>query len=105
MYNMIIKFFYEFKVPLKFIFVAHFSCIKSKKDIYLPDLERKLYLASFEMKGEFPDVITADSLSEWYPEISLPSPSSSLSSDTSFINSNTCNQIKYSFALFVHNNI
>ena len=32
---------------------------------FLPDLDKKLYLASLEMKGEFPEVMTADSLSEW----------------------------------------
>jgi len=29
------------------------------------DLDKKLYLASLEMNGEFPEVITADSESEW----------------------------------------
>ena len=31
----------------------------------LPDLDRKLYLASLEMKGELPEVMTHDSESEW----------------------------------------
>ena len=31
----------------------------------LPDLDRKLYRASLEMKGELPEVITHDSESEW----------------------------------------
>ena len=40
----------------------------------LPSLtlrERKLYLAAFEMKGELPDIITAESESLWYGERSL----------------------------------
>ena len=35
---------------------------------YSPDRDRKLYLAVFETKGEFPDIITVLSLSLWYPE-------------------------------------
>ena len=55
----------------------------------LPDRERKLYRAVFDTKGEFPDIMTVESESEWYPEMSLLAFSSS-SSVTSFISSSTC---------------
>ena len=73
--------------------------------LFLPDRDRKLYRAVLETKGEFPDIMTVLSLSEWYPghliirtrnmnykalpEMSLLIFSSSSSSATSFINSRT----------------
>ena len=53
------------------------------------DRERKLYLWALLMKGEFPDIMTAESESEWYGERSLVCPSSSPSSVTSLISSST----------------
>ena len=35
--------------------------------LFLPDRDRKLYRAVLETKGEFPDIMTVLSLSEWYP--------------------------------------
>lgn len=34
-------------------------------EVDLPDLVKKLNLASLEMNGEFPEVMTHDSESEW----------------------------------------
>ena len=59
---------------------------------FLPDRERKLYLAVLDTKGEFPDIITVESESEWYPEMSLLVFSSS-SSVTSFISSSTWSEL------------
>ena len=59
---------------------------------FLPDRERKLYLAVLDTKGEFPDIITVESESEWYQEMSLLVFSSS-SSVTSFISSSTWSEL------------
>ena len=67
--------------------------IEARTLCLLPSLtlrERKLYLCALEMKGELPDIITAESESLWYGERSLVFPSSSPSSATSFISSSTC---------------
>ena len=38
---------------------------KKKIRIDLPDRDRKLYRALFEINGELPDIITVESESEW----------------------------------------
>ena len=65
--------------------------------------ERKLYLWALLMNGELPDIITAESESEWYGERSLVCPSSSPSSVTSLISSSTWTKNNHSvcFCCFV----
>ena len=50
-----------------FVFFCQQDSTNYKK-FFLPDLDKKLYLALLEINGELPDIITVESESEWYPE-------------------------------------
>ena len=47
------------KIASSFLYLAMLA-----KILNIPDLDKKLYLALFEMKGELPDIMTVESESE-----------------------------------------